>query len=62
MRLRPYIQSKDFKHIAGWIDNERSHALWCANNSLKEEFPEERFLQEVEKDLVSEKRIEILKY
>ena len=32
MRLRPYIKSKDFEHIAGWIDNERSHALWCANH------------------------------
>ena len=32
MRLRPYIPSKDFKYIAGWIDNERDHALWCANN------------------------------
>ncbi len=32
MRLRPYIQSKDFKYIAEWIDDERSHALWCANN------------------------------
>ena len=32
MRLRPYIKSVDFKYIAGWIDNERSHALWCANN------------------------------
>lgn len=32
MRLRPYIKSKDFKYIAGWIDNERNHALWCANN------------------------------
>ena len=32
MRLRPYIASKDFEYIAGWIDNERSHALWCANN------------------------------
>ena len=32
MRLRPYIKSKDFKYITGWIDNERSHALWCANN------------------------------
>lgn len=32
MRLRPYIKSKDFKYIAGWIDDERSHALWCANN------------------------------
>lgn len=32
MRLRPYIKNKDFKFIAGWIDNQRSHALWCANN------------------------------
>ena len=32
MRLRPYIKSKDFKYIAGWIENERNHALWCANN------------------------------
>ena len=32
MRLRPYIPSKDFQYIAGWIDNERDHALWCANN------------------------------
>lgn len=32
MRLRPYIKSKDFQHIAGWIGNERDHALWCANN------------------------------
>ena len=32
MRLRPYIPNKDFEYIAGWIDNERSHALWCANN------------------------------
>lgn len=32
MRMRPYIKSKDFEHIAHWIDDERSHALWCANN------------------------------
>ena len=32
MRLRPYIPNKDFKYIAGWIDSERKHALWCANN------------------------------
>ena len=32
MRLRPYMESKDFQYIAGWIDNERDHALWCANN------------------------------
>lgn len=32
MRLRPYIKNRDFKYIAGWIDNPRSHALWCANH------------------------------
>lgn len=32
MRLRPYIKSKDFNCLAGWIENERTHALWCANN------------------------------
>ena len=32
MRMRPYIKSKDFEHIAHWVDDERSHALWCANN------------------------------
>lgn len=32
MRLRPYIARKDFEVIAGWMDNERSHALWSANS------------------------------
>lgn len=32
MRLRPYIKSRDLPFIAGWIDNERSHALWCAGH------------------------------
>ncbi|MBE5880298.1 MAG: GNAT family N-acetyltransferase [Lachnospiraceae bacterium] len=30
MRIRPY-QEKDFAVISGWITDERSHALWCAN-------------------------------
>ncbi len=30
MRIRPY-QNKDFNTISGWITDERSHALWCAN-------------------------------
>lgn len=30
MRIRPYL-NKDFDVIAGWITDERSHALWCAN-------------------------------
>ena len=32
MKIRPYIKSKDYSYIEKWIDNERSHALWCANN------------------------------
>ena len=31
MRLRPVISSCDFSAIQGWITDERSHALWCAN-------------------------------
>ncbi len=32
MRLQPYIANRDFNYVAKWIDNERDHALWCANN------------------------------
>ena len=31
MRIRPYIPSKDYEYISQWIDNERTHAFWCAN-------------------------------
>ncbi len=31
MRIRPYIPDKDYESISTWIDNERTHALWCAN-------------------------------
>lgn len=31
MRIRPYIESKDYEYLEKWIDNERIHALWCAN-------------------------------
>lgn len=31
MRIRPYIESKDYEHLENWIDNEKTHALWCAN-------------------------------
>lgn len=31
MRIRPYIESKDYEYIEKWISNERIHALWCAN-------------------------------
>lgn len=31
MRIRPYISSKDYKYVSKWIDDERTHAFWCAN-------------------------------
>ena len=30
MNLRNYISSKDFDNIKNWIDDERTHAMWCA--------------------------------
>ena len=31
MRIRPYIESKDYESLAKWIDDEKIHALWCAS-------------------------------
>ncbi len=31
MRIRPYIESKDFEELKNWITEERAHAMWCAN-------------------------------
>ncbi|HJB91037.1 MAG TPA: GNAT family N-acetyltransferase [Candidatus Eisenbergiella merdigallinarum] len=31
MRIRPYIANKDYECLSKWIDNERTHAFWCAN-------------------------------
>lgn len=31
MRIRPYIGNKDYEYIERWIDDEKIHALWCAN-------------------------------
>ena len=31
MRIRPYIECKDFDEIKNWMTEERTHALWCAN-------------------------------
>ncbi len=31
MRIRPYIPSKDYEYLSKWIDDERTHAYWCAN-------------------------------
>lgn len=31
MRIRPYIESKDFEYLSKWINNDKVHAFWCAN-------------------------------
>lgn len=31
MRIRPFIENKDYKYLEKWIDSERIHAMWCAN-------------------------------
>lgn len=31
MRLRPYISDYDYEYLEKWIQDERVHALWCAN-------------------------------
>lgn len=31
MRLRPYIHTKDYRYIEKWVNDEKVHALWCAN-------------------------------
>ena len=31
MHLRSYNEQTDFIHITKWIQDERTHALWCAN-------------------------------
>lgn len=31
MYLRPYNKTKDFEYVKGWITDERTHALWCAD-------------------------------
>ena len=31
MHLRIYNEQTDFTYIASWIQDERTHALWCAN-------------------------------
>lgn len=32
MKLRPFQLEQDFDTIKDWINDERSHAMWCANN------------------------------
>lgn len=31
MRIRPYIEGKDYGYLEQWVGDERIHALWCAN-------------------------------
>ncbi len=31
MRIRPYVDCKDYDSIRTWITEERTHAMWCAN-------------------------------
>ena len=30
MNLREFIPEKDFDYIKNWIDDERTHVMWCA--------------------------------
>ena len=31
MRLRPYISFMDYEYLHKWVNDERTHSLWCAN-------------------------------
>ena len=33
MRLRPYVHSRDFDAIKGWVADERTNAMWSANHA-----------------------------
>ncbi|MBP5529454.1 MAG: GNAT family N-acetyltransferase [Lachnospiraceae bacterium] len=33
MRIRPYLECKDFDAIKDWITDERTHAFWCAGHT-----------------------------
>ena len=30
MTIRPYIHENDFQLLSRWVEDERTHALWCA--------------------------------
>ncbi len=30
MRIRPYMEFRDYEYVEKWIDTEKIHALWCA--------------------------------
>lgn len=31
MRIRPYIECRDYEYLEKWDTDERTHALWCAD-------------------------------
>ncbi|MBQ6168632.1 MAG: GNAT family N-acetyltransferase [Ruminococcus sp.] len=33
MRLRPYVHSRDFDAIKGWVADERTNAMWSAKHA-----------------------------
>lgn len=49
MRLRPYIHTKDYETVHKWINDERIHALWCAN-LIPYPMTEDAFRNALEKD------------
>ena len=56
MRIRPYIPNKDYEYVSKWIDDERTHAFWCANLLLKEQT--ETLTEEKEKLLSENEKLE----
>ena len=30
MRIRPYMEARDYEYVEKWIDSEKIHVLWCA--------------------------------
>ena len=49
MRLRPYIASRDYEYLQKWVNDERTHALWCAN-MIPYPMTYEKFQEVLEKD------------
>ena len=31
MRIRPYLENRDYEYLEQWSGGARAHALWCAN-------------------------------
>ena len=47
MKLRPYEET-DFETVKSWVDDERIHALWCAN-LIRYPLEKENFAQVLQK-------------